>query len=125
MRIKDTETIDVTIYLIQRQIDKDCWSEIEPAARVLGEDPDWSRNGRHLAPLAFEFSACGETWQKYAVHGTQNLQLAAQAFVQIVLHCPDDKFRLVKREYKINTSVVFEGSTPQLARTFTKKEIPV
>ena len=69
MRINN-DKIDITMYQIERRFDKR-WSVVEPSAKDMGEDVKWcGGSGRAGAPLAYEFSACGDCWQQTGEFGT-------------------------------------------------------
>lgn len=99
----NTDSVDIIMYQIERRFDKH-WSVIEPSAVELGEDPKWPQGGggKAVAPYAYEFSACGECWQKTGEFGTFDKIIAQRAITSMALNATNT-YRIVERHWQIKT----------------------
>lgn len=105
------DLVDVVMYQIEkRQGEKDVWHETRLEASDFGEPTNWARVGDGSAPLAREFSACGNCWQTTGEFGTFSLRIATEAFATIVEKNPTFLYRLIRRRWRIVTQPIGDST---------------
>lgn len=99
----------VTVYTLERMLSDGEWSGFEPSSSATGEPPfNSSPNApkfKTYAPLAHEFSACGDCWQRYGIHGTLDENIA----MQCAIACRKNmtcQIRVMKRTYTVEAEVL-------------------
>lgn len=89
------------------------WCGMHPTTKDFGESlVGYSRALFEKAPLAREFSACGDCWQKLGIRGTFNKRIAEKAFKSLIKHGKKGKrYRMVERTIVIHTAVLKDITT--------------
>lgn len=97
----------VTVYTLERYM-HDEWQQFQPGRRDTGE-PVMTYHNAHqskdIAPLANAFSASGDCWQRYGIHGTLDENIAMQCAIACRKNM-DCEIRVMKRVYRVEAQVL-------------------